>query len=137
VTSADPEPGSREQFRHDGGIAEFVDFLAAPTSRSPTPSGCQGMGTFTETVPILDDAGQMTPGGRARTDVDIAVRWGNRLRHRVLRSFVNIIATPKGGTHVTGFERALTRTFNERLDAGTKALKAATRTSSRTTCWRA
>src|SRR4029079_9077776 len=29
--------------------------------------------------------------------------------------FVNIIATPKGGTHVQGFERSLTKTLNEAL----------------------
>ena len=34
-----------------------------------------------------------------------------------VRSFVNIIATPKGGTHVQGFDRALTKTFNEFLRA--------------------
>jgi DNA gyrase subunit B len=35
----------------------------------------------------------------------------------VARSFVNIIATPKGGTHVQGFDRALTKTLNETLRA--------------------
>ena len=32
-----------------------------------------------------------------------------------MRSFVNIIATPKGGTHLQGFERGITKTFNEVL----------------------
>src|SRR6202012_4268415 len=31
------------------------------------------------------------------------------------RSFVNVIATPHGGTHVSGFERALIRTLNDQL----------------------
>src|SRR3954471_37213 len=39
-----------------------------------------------------------------------------------MRSYVNVIATPKGGTHVTGFESAVTKTFNEVMRA-TKALK--------------
>ena len=39
-----------------------------------------------------------------------------------MRSFVNVIATPKGGTHVSGFEAALTKTFNDAMRA-TKALK--------------
>ncbi|CAM5319686.1 DNA topoisomerase (ATP-hydrolyzing) [Streptomyces badius] len=46
--------------------------------------------------------------------VDIALRWGTGYDTTV-RSFVNIIATPKGGTHVTGFERSLTKTVNEAL----------------------
>ena len=46
--------------------------------------------------------------------VDVALRWGTGY-DTVVRSFVNIIATPKGGTHVQGFERALTKTLNEAL----------------------
>ena len=48
--------------------------------------------------------------------VDVALRWGTGYDTTV-RSFVNIIATPKGGTHVAGFERALVRTLNEQLRA--------------------
>ena len=39
-----------------------------------------------------------------------------------MRSFVNVIATPKGGSHVSGFEQALTKTFNESMKAA-KVLK--------------
>ena len=35
----------------------------------------------------------------------------------MVRSFVNVIATPHGGTHVAGFERALVRTLNDQLRA--------------------
>src|SRR5690606_21599939 len=44
--------------------------------------------------------------------VDIALRWGTGYETEV-RSFVNVVATPKGGTHLSGFERALAKTFNE------------------------
>ncbi|HET6985687.1 MAG TPA: toprim domain-containing protein, partial [Kribbella sp.] len=54
-------------------------------------------------------------------DVDIAVRWGDGYETEV-RSFVNIVATPKGGTHVAGFERALSKSFTNALD-GTRLLK--------------
>ena len=30
-----------------------------------------------------------------------------------MRSYVNVIATPKGGTHLSGFEQAVTATFND------------------------
>lgn len=46
--------------------------------------------------------------------VDIALRWGTGYDTN-LKSFVNIIATPKGGTHVSGFERSVTKTVNEVL----------------------
>lgn len=110
-----------EKFRHDGGIAEFVDFLA----KDEPVSGVlrlQGSDTFTETVPMLDDAGHMTPQDVERElGVDIAVRWGSGYDTEI-RSFVNVIATPKGGTHVSGFENALTKTFNDAMRAA-KVLK--------------
>ena len=76
-----------------------------------------GSGRFTETVPVLDDQGHMTPADVERElTVDVALRWGTGY-DTVTRSFVNVIATPKGGTHVAGFERALVRTLNEQLRA--------------------
>ena len=84
-----------------------------PTSRSPRCSGCRASDHFTETVPLLDDAGHMTPQDVERElGVDVALRWGTGYDTEV-RSFVNVIATRKGGTHVAGFERALTKTFND------------------------
>ena len=111
-----------ESFRHDGGIAEFCDFLAADEPVSSILR-LEGSDRFTETVPMLDDNGHMTPQDVERDlGVDVAMRWGTGYDTE-LRSFVNVIATPKGGTHVTGFEQAVTRTFNEVLKA-TRTLKA-------------
>ncbi|MDP3890159.1 type IIA DNA topoisomerase subunit B [Nocardioides sp.] len=110
-----------ESFRHDGGIAEFCDFLAADEGVTGVLR-LQGSGSFTETVPLLDDQGHMTPQDVDRDlGVDVALRWGTGYDTEV-RSFVNVIATPKGGTHVSGFEQAVTKTFNEVLRS-TKALK--------------
>ncbi len=82
----------------------------------------QGSGAFTETVPMLDAKGHMTPQDVERDlGVDIAVRWGTGYDTEV-RSFVNVIATPKGGKHVSGFEGALTKTFNDAMRAA-KVLK--------------
>ena len=59
---------------------------------------------------MLDDRGHMTPTEVEREcEVDIALRWGTGYDTDV-RSFVNIIATPKGGTHQPGFEQALLKT---------------------------
>ena len=100
---------------------EFVEFLAPDAGITDTLR-LTGSGTFTETVPVLDDHGHMTPTEVQRElDVDVALRWGTGY-DTVVRSFVNIIATPKGGTHVAGFERALVKVLNEQLRA-TKLLK--------------
>jgi DNA gyrase subunit B len=111
--------GAEEQvdtFRFDGGISEFCEFLAPDQAVSDTLR-LQGSGHFTETVPVLDDQGHMTSTEVQRElGVDVALRWGTGY-DSVVRSFVNIIATPKGGTHVQGFERALTKTVNEVLRA--------------------
>jgi len=111
-----------ESFRHDGGITEFCDFLAADEKVSDVLR-LEGHENFIETVPLLDDKGHMTPQDVERDlGVDVALRWGSGYETEV-RSFVNVIATPKGGTHVAGFEQAMTKTFNEVL-RGTRALKA-------------
>jgi DNA gyrase subunit B len=103
-----------ETFRFDGGISEFCEYLAQDKAVCDVLR-LTGQGTFKETVPVLDDRGHMTPTEVTRElGVDVALRWGTGYDSTV-RSFVNIIATPKGGTHVSGFERSLTRTVNEVL----------------------
>ncbi len=108
-------------FRFDGGIGEFCEHLATGEKISEVLR-LTGDGTFTETVPVLDDRGHMTPTEvERRLDVDVAVQWNNGY-DTITRSFVNVIATPHHGTHVTGFDRALARTINEQLRAA-KLLK--------------
>ncbi|KAA1423382.1 type IIA DNA topoisomerase subunit B [Mumia zhuanghuii] len=112
----------KESFKHEGGITEFCEFLAPDPAVSDVLR-LTGTGQFTETVPLLDDLGHMTPQDVERDlGVDVALRWGTGYE-TVTRSYVNIIATPKGGTHVSGFDRALTKTFNDVLRAN-RQLKA-------------
>ncbi len=121
ITDARSGEPSVEKFVHDGGITEFCEFLA-PDRGITDVVRLQGQSRFTETVPMLDDNGAMTPTDVERDlDVDIAVRWGEGYSGQV-QSFVNIIRTTKGGTHVAGFERALTKTFSDVL-RGTRLLK--------------
>ncbi|WCD99975.1 DNA topoisomerase IV subunit B [Streptomyces sp. HUAS 31] len=103
-----------ESFRFDGGISEFCEYLATDKPVCDVLRFA-GQGTFKETVPVLDEHGQMTPTQVTRElEVDVAMRWGTGY-DTTLKSFVNIIATPKGGTHVAGFETAVAATMNEVL----------------------
>jgi DNA gyrase subunit B len=112
----DPDAVDEQTFHFSGGISEFCEYLA------PDPSlvhvlRLKGVGHFRETVPVLDEKGHLTPTEVERElAVDVALRWGTGY-DSVTRSFVNIIATPKGGTHVAGFERSITKTLNEQLRA--------------------
>src|SRR5690242_3453270 len=115
VDERGPEP-REEAFQFTGGIGEFCSELA---SAEPLTDVIRlaGSGSFTETVPVLDGQGHMVPTEVDRELlVDVALRWTSGY-DTVSRSFVNVIATPKGGTHVAGFERALVRTLNEQLRA--------------------
>jgi DNA gyrase subunit B len=121
ITDARTPEVTEQRFQHDGGISEFCEFLAKDPPLTSVVR-LRGRDRFTETVPMLDDEGHMEPTDVERDlDVDIAVRWGTGY-DSVIRSYVNIIATPKGGTHVAGFERALTRAFIDALQ-GTRLLK--------------
>jgi DNA gyrase subunit B len=104
------------EFRFEGGIGEFCEHLGAGEKVTEVIR-LTGDGTFTETVPVLDDRGHMTPTEVERKlDVDVALQWNNGYE-TITRSFVNVIATPHHGTHVTGFDRALNRTVNDQLRA--------------------
>ena len=114
---ADGPDDSREaEFCFDGGISEFCAHLSTGEPVTDVVR-LTGSGQFTETVPVLDDQGHLVPTDVERElAVDVALRWDGGYG-TVTRSFVNVIATPKGGTHVAGFERALVRTLNEQLRA--------------------
>ena len=110
-----------ETYLHQGGISEFCEFLA-PDHAVSDVIRLRGTDRFTETVPMLDDAGHMEPADIDRDlEIDVAVRWGDGYETRT-QSFVNIIATPKGGTHVIGFERGLIKAFGNALQ-NTRLLK--------------
>ena len=111
-----------ETFLHHGGISEFAEFLAVDPALTEVWR-VQGSGTFRETVPVLDDRGHMTPTEVEREcGIDVALRWGTGYETKAL-SFVNIIATPKGGTHMMGFEQSLLKVFRRQLEINARRLK--------------
>ncbi len=117
------EDGPHEEtFQHTGGAVDFVDFLAPDTPVTATWT-LRGKETFTETVPVLDERGHMTPRDVEREcEVDVALRWGTGYDTEV-RTFVNIIATPKGGSHLAGFEAGLLKVVRKQIEANARRLK--------------
>ena len=118
------EEGAHEEvFQHDGGLTEYVEFLA---SDAPVTDvwRFQGSDHFKETVPVLDANGHSElKEVRRECEVDVALRWGTGYDTTV-RSFVNIISTPKGGTHLSGFEQGLLKTLRKEVTANARKLKA-------------
>ncbi|MEG2778689.1 MAG: ATP-binding protein, partial [Aurantimicrobium sp.] len=110
-------------FKFSGGISEFAEFLAPDTAVTDIWR-LSGEGNFTETVPVLGPDGNMALTEVERScGVDIALRWGTGYETE-MQSFVNIISTPKGGTHQQGFEQALLKVIRAQVDANSRKLKA-------------
>ncbi|RMG93184.1 MAG: DNA topoisomerase (ATP-hydrolyzing) subunit B [Candidatus Dadabacteria bacterium] len=80
------------EFCYEGGIRSFVEHL----NRSVTP---------------LHEAIYFS-GENDNVIVEIAIQYNDSYKERLF-SFVNNINTREGGTHVTGFRAALTRTLNQ------------------------
>ncbi len=88
--------GLREEFHFEGGIVEFVAYL--DEARTAIQE---------ETIYIGDED--------ADVPVELAMRYNDGYSENVL-SYVNNINTHEGGTHVSGFRRALTRTLKTYAD---------------------
>ena len=117
------EESRRDVFHFEGGIAEFAEHLATDAAVTETWR-LTGTGTFAETVPVLNPQGAMVPTELSRDcEVDIALRWGTGY-DTTFKSFVNIIATPKGGTHQAGFEAGLLKFLRQAVELNARRLKA-------------
>ncbi len=92
--TADPKTGEarRAEFKYAGGIAEFVKHL----NRGKT---------------VLHDRPIVMEALRDGVDIDIALQYNDTYSENVF-SFANNINTVDGGTHLSGFRTALTRTIN-------------------------
>ncbi len=88
------EDSKREEvYEFKGGVVEFVDFLRG--SRKPLHPQV-----------IYIDA------SREEADIEVALRYDDGYTENTF-TFVNNINTHEGGTHLTGFKSALTRTLND------------------------
>lgn len=122
--SAKDAKGKEIKFGFAGGLSEFVSFLAKDAELIPIKR-ITASDTFTETVPVLDaKTGSMEPTEVERTcKVDIAMRWGEGYETDI-RSFVNIISTSKGGSHLSGFEQGILKSFRSAVEANARKFKA-------------
>lgn len=111
-----------EIFKFDGGITEFVDHLSIDPPITDTWR-LQNTGTFKETVPVLDASGHLESKEVEReVGIDIALRWGTGYDTK-LKTFVNVVATPHGGTHLAGFEQACLKAMRKAVEANARKLK--------------
>jgi DNA gyrase subunit B len=109
-------------FSAAGGLSDFLEFLA-PDQAVVGPWHFSGEGEFEETVPVLDDSGKLLSQDVVRNvQVDIVLQWGTGY-DTVAKSFVNIIQTPKGGTHQQGFDSGLVKTLRAEIDKNSRKLK--------------
>ncbi len=93
ITLEDEREGGKEQeFYYEGGIVSFVEHLN------------RAKGKIHNKVIYLE-------GKRGNIDIEIALQWNDSYAENIY-TFANNINTIEGGTHLSGFRSALTRTIN-------------------------
>ncbi|MFZ1204867.1 MAG: ATP-binding protein, partial [Candidatus Acidiferrales bacterium] len=92
ITLDDERSSKKTEFRFTGGIAEFVKHLN------------RGKG-------VLHDSPIYIEGKRDQVEVEIALQYNDSYAENIF-AFANTINTVDGGTHLSGFRSALTRTIN-------------------------
>lgn len=112
-----------EEFMFTGGIADMVEHTVQGESLTEVLS-FSDKSVFHETVPVLQEDGSLKSGEVEReVEIDIALQWTTGYDTE-LRSYVNIVHTPAGGTHVKGFERGLSKAVTNALKERRGILKA-------------
>lgn len=82
-----------KSFHYEGGIKEFVEYLNKSNGKLYNQViYCEGM--------------------KEKVYVEVAMQHNDSYSENIY-TFVNNINTPEGGTHLTGFKNALTKTFND------------------------
>jgi len=92
ITLEDERDGKKHRFQYEGGIASYVEHLNRNKEVLHKP-------------PIFIE------GTREGVGVEIAMQWNDGYAENIY-SFANNINTHDGGTHLTGFKGALTRSVN-------------------------
>ena len=87
------EEKQSEEFHYEGGIKEFIEYLNSSKS-------------------AVYDKVIYCEGNKERVQVEVAMQHNSSYSDNIY-TFVNNINTPEGGTHLTGFKNAVTKTFND------------------------
>jgi DNA gyrase subunit B len=108
ITLDDERDGKSHRFHYDGGIVSFVEHL-------------------NKNKGLVNEKAIYMRGERDGIDAEIAMQWNDSYNPQEF-SFANNINTHEGGTHLSGFRAALTRTVNSYAQHNnlTKDLKEAT-----------
>ena len=93
LTDKREEGKKTDSFHYEGGIMEYVSYL----NKNQT---------------VLYDKIIYCEGKKGTVQVEVALQHNDGYNEGCY-SFVNNINTPEGGTHLTGFRNAITKTFNE------------------------
>ena len=83
----------RKEFHYEGGIKEYITYLN------------KGKSSLYEDIVYCEEE-------KNNVHVEVAFQHNDGYTENVI-GFVNNINTPEGGTHITGFRNAITKTFNE------------------------
>jgi DNA gyrase subunit B len=92
ITIDDERDGKSHKFQYDGGIVSFVQHL----NKNKT---------------VINDKPIFMKGTKDGIDAEIALQWNDGYSELIF-TFANNINTHEGGTHLSGFRSALTRTIN-------------------------
>ena len=95
VILTDKRPGKEKErsFHYEGGIKEFVEYINRHKE-------------------AIYDKVIYCEGVKDGVAVEVAMQHNNSYNETTY-SFVNNVITPEGGTHMTGFRNAITKTFND------------------------
>ncbi len=92
ITISDERTGKSHDFKFEGGITSFVEYINSAKTK-------------------LHDKPITFKGEKDQVQVDIAMQWNEGYDEK-LYTFANNINTPEGGTHLSGFKAALTKSIN-------------------------
>jgi DNA gyrase subunit B len=106
----DPANENTEIFQYDAGISDMVETLTHHQLMTK-PLRLTTEGSFEQDTNILQADGKLARGTLERkVKIDVAFAYINN-EDTILKSFVNLIPTPQGGTHESGMWRAFSRVF--------------------------
>jgi len=101
LTDSRYEKSKSVTMRYDGGLVAFINHIQSPKS-----------------VSLLDEP-IMINGELDNVQLELAMLWSNSYKEHML-CFTNTIPQHDGGTHLSGFRSALTKTLNKYVPNGKK-----------------